>query len=214
MKDEKLTKALNEIANKEIPNNMSIWNKIENQHEQPQKRTIILPRFRLPTSAIATIVIALVTVSSVIAYTLLTREALENTTFPVEQGEIPLDAGTFTEIIVPDGASNTTWLLGESTFGDLDGDEIEDAAAILIQNTGGSGTFHYLYAIRNNEGEPEYMADLFLGDRIQLNSIQVIDNAIVVDYVKVGPNDSLCCPTLQVLETYQVLNNELELINN
>ena len=133
----------------------------------------------------------------------ISQQHLENATYPTEVGDISLNDGTFVQEI-GDGASSTTWLLGESAFGELDGDNVDDAVTILIQDTAGTGTFYYLYAMRNNDGSPEYIADLFLGDRIDLNSLEIIDNSIVIDYVRSGPNDPLCCPTMQVVETYQI----------
>ena len=83
-----------------ILDHISVWDKIERQYTQsPKARTRFL-RFRLPSIAVAALFVALLTVSTVLAYALLTRNTLENTTYPVEQGVIPLDEGTFVEIVV------------------------------------------------------------------------------------------------------------------
>ena len=39
-------------------------------------------------------------------------------------------------------------------FGDLDGDDVADAAVVAFVNTGGSGTFIHLLAMRDREGTP------------------------------------------------------------
>lgn len=57
--------------------------------------------------------------------------------------------------------------------GDLDGYAGEDAAVILIDQPGGSGTFYYLAAlVRRGEGW-ESVTAVFLGDRIRIESLSI-----------------------------------------
>ena len=146
-------------------------------------------------------------VEAMLQPTHLTRAMLENAIYPTDVGEIPLEYGFYFETIAPDSTSNTTWSLNESAYGDLDGDSSGDAAAILIQNTAGSGTFYYLYAFRYAEGNPEYVSHVFLGDRINLNSLEIVDNAIVIDYVNRGSDTA-------TLKTYRFNSGTLESKDN
>ena len=50
-------------------------------------------------------------------------------------------------------------------FGDLDGDGVADAAVVAFVNTGGSGTFIHVLAVRDREGTPVQAGRQFLGDR-------------------------------------------------
>ena len=53
------------------------------------------------------------------------------------------------------------------------------------------------------------VATTLLGDRVQINSLSIADNQIVVDMVAQGPNDPICCPTQQVLHTYELQDDSL-----
>ncbi|MEM7344063.1 MAG: WG repeat-containing protein, partial [Chloroflexota bacterium] len=81
-------------------------------------------------------------------------------------------------------------------FGDLDADGDEDAVTILIANGGGTGFFFYLTPVLNNDGEPESLEPLFLGDRVIINDLKIENGEIAIDVITHGPNDGLCCPTV------------------
>ena len=64
-------------------------------------------------------------------------------------------------------------LTGLVARGELDGRPGEDAAVILIDQPGGSGTFYYLAALmRRGEGW-ESVTAAFLGDRIRIESLSI-----------------------------------------
>ena len=44
---------------------------------------------------------------------------------------------------------------------------------------------------------------------MQINSVTVEDNQIVVDMVQAGPDDPLCCPSQQVINTYALQGDQL-----
>ena len=76
---------------------------------------------------------------------------------------------------------------------------------------GGSGTFFYLSIVVEGDGEPVNTATILLGDRVQINSLDVADGSIVVDMISHGPDDPLCCPTQHVVQTYELQGEELTL---
>lgn len=49
----------------------------------------------------------------------------------------------------------------------------QDAAVILIAETGGSGTFYYLSAAIFKNGAPNPTASIYLGDRLITNSLTI-----------------------------------------
>lgn len=57
--------------------------------------------------------------------------------------------------------------------GELDGNPGEDAAVILIDQPGGSGTFYYLAALVRREEGWESVTAVFLGDRIRIESLTI-----------------------------------------
>ena len=78
-------------------------------------------------------------------------KTLENATYPVEQaknGHAALLDGEYRQEIAPGSASEIIVRVVGFTFGDLDGDGVQDAAILLTVDSGGSGTFYYLYAAR------------------------------------------------------------------
>jgi hypothetical protein len=144
----------------------------------------------------------------------LTLEQLKNATYAVEEAPnhlAPLVNGKFSASIVPGSATKVSVTLLDSTaaFGDLHGNGSQDAAVVLAVNAGGTGTFNYLEAVVNVLGTPTNVASQFLGDRVKINSVSITNGTIVVDMVTAGPGDALCCPTLHVVQTYQLQGAQL-----
>jgi hypothetical protein len=109
------------------------------------------------------------------------------------------------EPFVEGGASRPTVTFIEPyAFGDLNGDGLDDAAVLLVENSGGSGSFVYLAAVVNEDGQPANVATELLGDRAQVQSLDISDGTLTVEMVTHGPNDPMCCPSLKVLDTYEL----------
>ena len=92
-------------------------------------------------------------------------------------------------------------------YGDLNGDGVEDAAVILVENSGGSGVFNYVAAVLNVGGMPVNPAVQALGDRVQIKSMVIDGSRITTEIVTQGPDDPFCCPTLLLRQTFQVQGN-------
>ena len=102
-------------------------------------------------------------------------------------------------------------LIEPPAFGDLNGDGLKDAAVIIATNTGGSGTFHELIVVLAQKGQA---ADLQIGDRIQEKQLTIQDGKIILDYLRQGPKDGLCCPSEHAKTTYQFQNGKLVVLND
>ena len=102
-------------------------------------------------------------------------------------------------------------LIEPVAFGDLNGDGLKDAAVIIATNTGGSGTFHELIVVLAQKGQA---ADLQIGDRIQEKQLTIQDGKIILDYLRQGPKDGLCCPSEHAKTTYQFQNGKLVVLND
>ena len=72
-------------------------------------------------------------------------------------------------------------------FGDLDGDQVADAAVVVFIDPGGSGTFIYLLAMHDREGAPFQAGREFLGDRVRVESLTIRGGRIFVTMVAHGP---------------------------
>jgi hypothetical protein len=97
--------------------------------------------------------------------------------------------------------------------GHLDTDKAEDAAVVMAVSGGGTGTFYYLHAALNRDGEPVPTASVLLGDRVPVNSVTVSDGMIVVKLREHGPDDPLCCPTVEATRTYALRGQTLDLVS-
>jgi uncharacterized membrane protein/heat shock protein HslJ len=143
----------------------------------------------------------------------LTIEALMNaeyqSEFSVDQ-RVRLTNGMYKGKIVPGSATELVVLLSnEVAFGDLNSDGADDAAVILITDPGGSGTFHHLGVVINQEGSPKHLASQLLGDRIKVKSLSIRSGAIAVEMTTHGPNDPMCCPTGRVTRNYALRESKL-----
>ena len=143
----------------------------------------------------------------------LALEALKNAVYQgIYDEPVQLTDGKYEgEPFVPGGASRPTVVLHPEVyaFGDLNGDGVDDAAVILIENSGGSGNFRYLAAVINEGGAPVNVATQFVGDREQAKAISIDGNEITVDMVAHGPDDPMCCPTQEVTKKYRLRDDQL-----
>ena len=94
-------------------------------------------------------------------------------------------------------------------YGDLNGDGMEDAAVLLAESSGGSGTFISVAAVVNQDGQPVNAGTAPVGDRPQLKSLAIQNGQIVMEIVTQGPDDPMCCPTLKVRKTYSLQDGRL-----
>jgi len=79
-------------------------------------------------------------------------------------------------------------------LGDLDGDRLDEAVAVLTYSSGGSGSFSYLAVMARRDGTVRNIATVALGDRVQLRSVQIESGKLLVGAVRAGVNDAACCP--------------------
>ncbi|MDM8529156.1 META domain-containing protein [Anaerolineales bacterium HSG24] len=114
------------------------------------------------------------------------------------------------EPFVEGGASRptVTFIDPFNAFGDLNGDDFEDAAITLAENSGGSGTFIYLAAVVSQDRSLINVATQFLGD-IQLKSLAIESGEIVVTLVTHAPDDPMCCPSQEEIKRYRLQDGAL-----
>jgi heat shock protein HslJ len=124
-------------------------------------------------------------------------------------GYVPLVNGEYHEP-VPNSASTTDVLMTEYTaYGKLPDGKV-GAAVILTTSTGGSGSFFDLELVVEVDSKPLNISSVFLGDRVQINSLKFEDGDIVVDMISQGPNDPVCCPTQAEIRRYRFQDGNLQ----
>ncbi|HSA77718.1 MAG TPA: hypothetical protein VLG72_02535 [Nitrospirota bacterium] len=82
-------------------------------------------------------------------------------------------------------------------------------AVILATDTGGSGKFYNL-ALISKEREGWVNTDsVFLGDRVQIHSLEIKGDTIVLLMKTHAPKDPMCCPTVETVKSFTVKENKL-----
>jgi len=140
-------------------------------------------------------------------------QVLRNMTYQgIYQEPVQLTEGKYEgEPFVEGGASRPTVTLLDDfiAFGDLNGDGLDEAAVILAENSGGSGTFIYLALIMGQKGALANVATQLLGDRVQPKALSIEAGEIVATTVTHGPDDPLCCPSQEATLRYQLIDGKL-----
>jgi pimeloyl-ACP methyl ester carboxylesterase len=143
----------------------------------------------------------------------ITPEQMNNATYSgIYDEPVTLADGVYEgEPFVEGGASRpvVTYIDNTLVHGDLDGDGAEDAAVLLIENSGGSGSFYYVGAQLNRNGQPADAGAALLGDRVQLISMTIADGQVVAEIVTQGPDEGMCCGTLKMRKTLGLQDGQL-----
>jgi heat shock protein HslJ len=128
-----------------------------------------------------------------------TTEQLANTAYDgIYDHTVQLRDGRFEgEPPVPGAASRpvVVWIDELYATGDLNGDARGEAAVLLSENSGGSGTRLYLGIVSLHGDEPVNVGTVLVGDRTQVRSMRIVDGRVWMEIVEQGPDDAACCPT-------------------
>jgi hypothetical protein len=142
----------------------------------------------------------------------LTEEVLRNAEYRgIYQEPVHLTDGKYEgEPFVEGGASRPTVAFTDAfALGDLDSDGVDDAVVVLVESSGGSGSFLYLAAVLNRDGNPENVTTQSLGDRGQVQKLSIESGQMVIEMIAHGPDDPMCCPTQEVTLTYRLEGEQL-----
>ena len=151
---------------------------------------------------------------SIGASTPISSEELRNLTYPNEfsaDAAAPLTDGTYAELVAPGSATQITVQFRRAAFGVVGGQAA--AAVVLATNGGGSGTFYDLHLVmRDAGGVLRSVALRALGDRIRLQGLLFVGEAVRIDFTGFAAADPFCCPTLNVAQEFRLSDDELELV--
>lgn len=97
-------------------------------------------------------------------------------------------------------------------YGDLDGDNSEEAVVLTVCNTGGTGNFSegFVYTLQGDK--PVLLTVIPGGDRADggLRSARVENGRLVVESNDPGENGGACCPQVVVTTQYDVNSGKLK----
>ncbi len=92
--------------------------------------------------------------------------------------------------------------------------EQPDAVADVWANTGGTGTFHYLVALLNQDGKLRQAASTLLGDRVRPDTLAIDPKGkVLVGLTGFKASDPLCCPSQPMTRTYQLEGGALKMVS-
>ncbi len=97
-------------------------------------------------------------------------------------------------------------------IGDLNGDGVNEAAAIFFENYGGTGNFAMLAIYVNVNDAPVFLTSVLIDDRPMINGIAIENGELYLDAVTHSFDDPACCPTLSTTRRYALTQNQLRII--
>jgi hypothetical protein len=97
------------------------------------------------------------------------------------------------------------------TIGDLTGDGIDEAAAIIFESYGGTGDFAFLAIYTEVNGLPVFLSSTMIDDRPKINSLSIDNGEVFLDATVHGIDDPGCCPALPTTRRYVLVNNQLRM---
>lgn len=91
------------------------------------------------------------------------------------------------------------------TYGDLDGDNKDEAVILSVCNTGGTGNFTEAYIYKMQNGKAKRIMLLVGGDRAYggLREARVLNGLLIVESNDAGEMGGACCPQNIVTSTYR-----------
>jgi len=142
-----------------------------------------------------------------------TLSMLQNTQYhSPDWGDYQLVDGVFYRPPAAPGESAqiySTQLDERFVSGDLNADGLEDAVVFLRTQNGGTGHFVELAAMLNQDGNPNDISTVSLGDRVIVESVQITNGVIILGMRVQGPNDGMCCPSQLETWQFQLQNGQL-----
>lgn len=95
--------------------------------------------------------------------------------------------------------------------GDLDGDGLDEFAAMVAENYGGTGAFVFLAVFAEAGGKLKYQTSVLVDDRPLLNELSIANGEIFLDATTHRSDDPMCCPTLRTERHYRLIHNYLRM---
>lgn len=136
------------------------------------------------------------------------QEDYKNISYIIDGKNVSLKNGVSEVEAMPGSASKiTTKYFGNEASGDLNDDGINDAAFILTQDSGGSGTFYYVVAaIKTGDG---YIGTngILLGDRISPQTTEIRNGYLIINYADRAENEPMVARPSIGKSKYLVVEN-------
>lgn len=140
------------------------------------------------------------------------QQLLQSSYSGIYQEDVKLNNGYYAGAPFDEGGASrpTVTLIDELiAYGDLNGDGQQDAAVLLLENSGGSGDFIYLAAVVNDNGNARNVATRLVGDRVQFRNLEITSGNITADTIAQDAGESYAQPSLKKHLLYQLQGDKL-----
>lgn len=129
-----------------------------------------------------------------------------NHSYLIEKEKVTLRNGHARETIPGTSALIITEVIRRPVYADLTGDGKNEAVSVVMQHTGGSGTFYYLVAADSDQ----LIESFFLGDRINIVSLKVLTDTITVQYLDRSATQPMAMkPSVRISKDFKLIDNRL-----
>lgn len=129
-----------------------------------------------------------------------TLSQLQNATYQIPLlGKVTLNNGVYQSQSQP---AVEVRMSKKFVIGDLNQDNALDAVTVLRVTEPGRKATYYLAAIANQNGQPNNVDTLAIGQGFGVKSLSLKGQQITVTLVKYGPRDAPCCPSDAVSQSY------------
>lgn len=139
-------------------------------------------------------------------------EELNNTQRSAEN-MVQLKDGVYTPGAGTSQAQTNINLAPFRVYGDLDGNGVEEAVVVLVEEKPGSKTHNKLIVMRSENGIPSPIGGYPLGSDLFIKDIRVSEGRINVDLLEYADGDPACCPSSKRVLTLVVEDSGLELVS-
>lgn len=116
------------------------------------------------------------------------------------KSSVPAAPGSATEVV--------TSAFGELAKGDLNGDGKQDAALMLVQDSGGSGTFYYVVVAINTADGAQGTNAVLLGDRIAPQDVEIQNGEVIANYADRKPGEPMSVEPSVGMSKYLMLQGD------
>jgi len=93
--------------------------------------------------------------------------------------------------------------------GDMNGDGKDETVVLLLEDSGGSGSFLYIAVLVRRSDMIENRGTILAGDRVQVRNMRIAGGRLIMDMVQHGPGDAMCCPTQKARRSWTLAGNDL-----
>lgn len=124
---------------------------------------------------------------------------------------VQLTEGKYVQGAPGDNDYATVNLTDFAAQGDLNGDGLDEYAAMVAENYGGTGTFVFLAVFAEAGGKLRFQTSVLVDDRPLLNELTIDDGEIFLDATTHKSDEPMCCPTLRTERHYRLIHKYLRM---